>query len=75
MLRRNAIKAFRRATDLAPFNEEYLLSYSFAQARWGDPKAARGGFSRLLQLHPQQPDALRGLMMLHRGMFPEGRRR
>jgi tetratricopeptide (TPR) repeat protein len=57
----SAISAFANAMNLAPLNENYLLSYGFAQLRFGDRQAARATFERLLQLHPGQPDALAGL--------------
>jgi tetratricopeptide (TPR) repeat protein len=52
-----AIDAFAHATALAPLNEDYLLSYGFAQMRWGSPLEAHSAFERLLQLHPGQVDA------------------
>jgi tetratricopeptide (TPR) repeat protein len=59
--RRNAIETYRRASQLAPFNEQYLLSLGFAQSRWGDRRAARATFERLLDLHPHQSDAERAI--------------
>lgn len=65
-----AIAAFSRATSLAPLNEDYLLSYGFAELRWGSPRAARAAFERLLQIHPHQPDAQAALQ--HMGSVPTG---
>ncbi|MBC5825739.1 MAG: hypothetical protein GIX02_13155 [Candidatus Eremiobacteraeota bacterium] len=62
--RRVAIEAHKRASELAPFNEGYLLSYGFAQAQWGDPRAARAAFARELALHPHQADAEKALQTL-----------
>ena len=54
---RKAIDAIAQASELAPLNEDYLLSYAFAQFRWGDQAEASRAFQRLLQIHPGQPDA------------------
>ena len=62
--RRAAIAAYDRATGLAPFNEGYLLSYATAQAHWGDKRAAKAAFHRVLALHPHQADAERALAAL-----------
>ncbi len=62
--RRAAIENFRRATELASFNEEYLLSYAFALLQWGDKRSARAAFARELVLHPHQPDAEKALQSL-----------
>jgi tetratricopeptide (TPR) repeat protein len=61
---RAAIDAFAHATSLSPLNEDYLLSYGFAQMRWGSALAARDTFKRLLQLHPGQVDAEAALARL-----------
>jgi predicted Zn-dependent protease len=61
---RAAIEAFARASQLAPLNEDYLLSYAFAQWKWGDKRAAAAGFERLLQIHPGQPEAVAALARL-----------
>jgi tetratricopeptide (TPR) repeat protein len=61
---RAAIEAFARASRLAPLNEDYLLSYAFAQWKWGDKRAAAAAFERLLQIHPGQPDAVAALARL-----------
>ena len=58
----DAIRSFRRASRLAPFNEGYLLALGFAEASWGDRRAARAAFERVLDLHPHQADAERGLV-------------
>jgi tetratricopeptide (TPR) repeat protein len=60
-LRRSAIASFATASRLAPLNEGYLLSLGYAQMQWGDRKAARRAFERVLELHPTQADAERGL--------------
>jgi tetratricopeptide (TPR) repeat protein len=62
--RADAIRSFRRASQLAPFNEGYLLALGFAQSAWGDRRAARAAFERVLDLHPHQSDAERGLAKL-----------
>jgi tetratricopeptide (TPR) repeat protein len=62
--RRTAIAAYDRASGLAPFNEGYLLSYATAQASWGDKRAAKAAFHRVLALHPHQADAERALAAL-----------
>jgi tetratricopeptide (TPR) repeat protein len=62
--RADAIRSFRRASQLAPFNEGYLLALGFAEAAWGDRLAARTAFDRVLDLHPHQSDAERGLLKL-----------
>jgi len=62
--RADAIRSFARASQLAPFNEGYLLSLGFAESAWGDRRAARAAFDRVLDLHPHQPDAERGLAQL-----------
>lgn len=58
---RDAIRSYRRASGLAPFNEGYLLSLGFAELAWGDKRTARAAFERELDLHPHQSDAERGL--------------
>jgi tetratricopeptide (TPR) repeat protein len=60
-LRRSAISSFTTASRLAPLNEGYLLSLGYAQMQWGDRKAARRTFERVLELHPTQADAESGL--------------
>ena len=60
-LHEDAIRSFRRASQLAPFNEGYLLSLGFAESSWGDRRSARAAFERVLDLHPHQADAERGL--------------
>lgn len=60
----DAIRSFRRASQLAPFNEGYLLSLGFAESAWGDKKEARAAFEKVLDLHPHQSDAERGLAQL-----------
>jgi tetratricopeptide (TPR) repeat protein len=62
--RRAAIAAYDRASGLAPFNEGYLLSYATAQADWGDKRAAKAAFHRVLALHPHQAEAERALAAL-----------
>lgn len=62
--RRDALVSYRRASELAPFNEGYLLSLGFAELRFGDRKAAREAFERELDLHPHESDAERGLAQL-----------
>lgn len=57
----DAIRSFKRASQLAPFNEGYLLSLGFAEAAWGDKREARVAFEKVLDLHPHQSDAERGL--------------
>ncbi|MBV8367006.1 MAG: hypothetical protein JO194_10985, partial [Candidatus Eremiobacteraeota bacterium] len=61
---RRAIASFKRATDIAPFNEGYLLSYATAQKEWGDKDAARAAFEHVLALHPHQADAEAALAQL-----------
>lgn len=68
--RREAIAAYSGASRLAPYNEGYLLSYAFAQAQWGDARAARLAFERLLAIHPHQRDAEAALARLGRGAAP-----
>lgn len=63
-LRRSAIASFGAASRLAPLNEGYLLSLGYAQLQWGDHAAARRAFLRVLELHPTQADAVRGLARL-----------
>ncbi|HET9341740.1 MAG TPA: hypothetical protein VFO25_02335 [Candidatus Eremiobacteraceae bacterium] len=60
----DAIRSFRRASQLAPFNEGYLLSLGFAESAWGDKRKARVAFEKVLDLHPHQSDAERGLAQL-----------
>jgi len=60
----DAIASFDRASDLAPFNEEYLLSYGYAELQWGNRDAARSAFERVLDLHPHEFEAERGLAAL-----------
>lgn len=62
--RKDAIGSYRRASELAPLNEGYLLSYGFAQADWGDPQQARVAFRSVLRMHPHQADAEEGLARL-----------
>ena len=69
-LRNAAIAAFGSASQLAPFNEGYLLSYAFSQMRWGDKAVARRAFERVLQLHPHQADAQAALPGLGAGPAP-----
>jgi tetratricopeptide (TPR) repeat protein len=66
--RADAIRSFRRASALAPFNEGYLLALGFAEEAWGDRRSAAATFERVLDLHPHQPDAERGLTEL--GVLP-----
>ncbi len=63
-LRTQAINSYAQASNLAPLNEGYLLSYAFAQMRWGDAAGARRAFDRLLEIHPHQPDAEAALSRL-----------
>ena len=70
--RADAIRSFRRASTLAPFNEGYLLALGFAESSWGDRRAARAAFERVLDLHPHQSDAERGLAKL--GIPPQDAR-
>ena len=60
----DAIRSFKHASQLAPFNEGYLLSLGFEESSWGDKRAARAAFERVLDLHPHQSDAERGLAQL-----------
>jgi len=60
----DAIRSFKRASQLAPFNEGYLLSLGFAEAAWGDKREARVAFEKVLDLHPHESDAERGLAEL-----------
>lgn len=62
---RLAIDAFGKASNLAPLNEDYLLSYGFAQLRFGNRQLARAAFERLLRIHPDQPDAQAALQRMH----------
>lgn len=62
--RARAINAYARAASLAPFNEGYLLSLGFAQLQWGDKRAARDVFVKVLAHHPHQADAERALEQL-----------
>jgi tetratricopeptide (TPR) repeat protein len=62
--RRDAIRSYRRASQLAPMHEDYLLSFGYAELQWGDRDAARAAFERLLDLHPHEVDAERGLARL-----------
>lgn len=62
--RADAIRSFKHASQLAPFNEGYLLSLGFAESSWGDKRAARSAFQKVLDLHPHQSDAERGLAQL-----------
>lgn len=61
---RESIHAFATASDLAPFNEGYLLSLAFSQAQWGNPDSARRAFGLVLALHPHQADAEAALAKL-----------
>ncbi len=63
-LRRESITSFATASRTAPLNEGYLLSLGYAQMQWGDRNAARSAFERVLELHPTQVDAERGLARL-----------
>jgi tetratricopeptide (TPR) repeat protein len=58
---RDAIVSYRRASALAPYNEGYLLSLGFAELDWGRRQAAKNVFERVLDLHPHQADAERGI--------------
>ncbi len=69
---RAAINAFAQASALAPFNEGYLLSYGFAQARWGDRQQAINAFQKVLEIHPGQPDAQTALARLQTDTAPGG---
>jgi len=60
----DAIRCYRRASDLAPFNEGYLLSLGFSELQWGSKSRARAAFERVLDLHPHEADAERGLAQL-----------
>jgi tetratricopeptide (TPR) repeat protein len=62
--RRDAIRSYRHASQLAPMHEDYLLSLGYAELQWGDRRAARAAFERLLDLHPHEADAERGLARL-----------
>ncbi len=62
---RLAIDALSKASSLAPLNEDYLLSEGFAQLRFGNQQLARAAFERLLQIHPDQPDAQAALQRMH----------
>jgi len=62
--RARAIDAYARASALAPFNEGYLLSLGFAQMNWGDKRAARDTFAKVLARHPHQADAEQALQLL-----------
>lgn len=62
--RADAIRSFRRASELAPLNDGYLLELGFAEEQWGDRRAAIAAFERVLDHHPHQPDAERGLSTL-----------
>jgi tetratricopeptide (TPR) repeat protein len=64
-LRAEAIADFATASQLSPFNEGYLLSYASAQQRFGDRRAAARAYERVLELHPNQPDAEAALHALH----------
>ena len=63
--RARAIAAYERAASLAPFNEGYLLSLGFAQMQWGDRRAARDAFAKVLAHHPHQADAEKALEQLN----------
>jgi tetratricopeptide (TPR) repeat protein len=67
---RRAIASFKHATEIAPFNEGYLLSYATAQMNWGDKDAARAAFEHVLALHPHQADAEAALAQLDGGGAP-----
>ena len=62
--RADAIRSFRAASALAPFNEGFLLSLGYAELAWGSKRAARAAFDRVLDLHPHQADAERGMAQL-----------
>ena len=62
--RARAIEAYARACALAPYNDGYLLSLGFAQMNWGDRRAARAAFQKVLAHHPHQADAERALEQL-----------
>lgn len=70
---RAAIAAYQRASELAPLNEGYLLSLGFAQMQWGDARAARAAFRRILALHPHQADAEGALATLSQRKAPTPR--
>lgn len=63
-LRARATRALHTASDLAPFNEGYLLAYGFSEMQYGDRSHARAAFQRVLRLHPHQQDAERALARL-----------
>jgi len=56
-LRSQAIADYATASRLSPFNEGYLLSLASAQMRFGDQRAARKAYEKLLELHPHEPNA------------------
>jgi len=62
--RARAIEAYGRASAIAPYNDGYLLSLGFAQMKWGDRRAARAAFTKVLAHHPHQADAERALEQL-----------
>ena len=57
----DALFNFREAARLAPMHEDYLLSLGYAELQWGDRESARAAFERVLDLHPRQSEAERGL--------------
>ena len=67
-----AIAAYTRASELAPYNEGYLLSLAFAHMKWGDTRVARAAFHRILALHPHQADAEAALARLQESTSSPG---
>lgn len=55
--RRAAIADFSLASNIAPMNEGYLLSYGTAELQWGSREHARDAFERVLHMHPGEHDA------------------
>jgi tetratricopeptide (TPR) repeat protein len=64
------IASLAHAKDLAPLNEDYLLSYGFAQLRFGSADEARRTFERILELHPGQKDAVDALARMEKPNAP-----
>ncbi|MBV8203939.1 MAG: hypothetical protein JO195_02815 [Candidatus Eremiobacteraeota bacterium] len=56
-LRSQAIADYATASRLSPFNEGYLLSLASAQMQFGDRRAARTAYEKVLELHPHEPNA------------------